>query len=150
MKNSHYEKVSNGISIGEITKFSRPIMGVYRFNGSNGSPENTSFRLLSIQCVEQWGRFGREKSKDPPFEKPGKSPKTKGHDQVARRLSKFDTRLAEVRWKTMEERFHCRSSTAADRRSKISSPFMRLAPLATPLKPPVENTSRLHHVGLRT
>lgn len=47
------------------------------------------------------------------------------------------------RWKNGFGRmFHCPSSTAADRRSKISSPFMRLAPLATPLKPR-GNTSRL-------
>lgn len=105
-------------------KFSRPIISIQWIQWI---PRKTP--RSPIQCVRTMvGRgFDREKSKDPPFEKAGKSPKTKSHGQVARRLSKFDTRLAEVRWKNGSRRmFHCRSSTAADRRSKISSPFMRL------------------------
>lgn len=106
-------------------------------------PENTS--RSPIQCVRTMvGRgFGREKSKDPPFEKAGKSPKTKSHGQVARRLSKFDTRLAEVRWKNGSI-----PNVSLSKFDSCGSPFEDLEPIhaapTTPLKPR-GNTSRLRH-----
>lgn len=53
--------------------------------------------------------------------------KQKGHDQVARRLSKFDTRMAEVRWKTMEERF--RANVSLSKFDSCGSPFEDLEPI---------------------
>lgn len=95
------------------------------------------------RTMERGEGFGREKSEEPAFEKPWKSPKTKpGQEQSS--WSSIEIRHAEVGRGAMEndeveEGFRRKKASlskfdSCDRRSKISSPFMRLAPLATPLK----------------
>ena len=122
-------------------KFSRPIISIQWIQWI---PRKTPL-VLRFNASEQWqrGGFSREKSKDPPFEKAGKSPKTKSHGQVARRLSKFDTRLAEVRWKNGSI-----PNVSLLKFDSCGSPFEDLEPIhaapTTPLKPR-GNTSRLRH-----